>query len=248
MINLLKKRKENAKAKDAITKLNYLKSEVVKGTASEADLSYWDELLGQVEEAAAHSLKFAETAQRYRKYRDVLEIKMNYNKVPKGPESYVVISSIHGDVSLIEHHLKELRQEGDRVVVLGNFLPTGLHEDAARSFITVLMGFAKEGVVFLQGTEEQLYSEKTKNSHEVEDIFMRDLPEEWETSVFIFSDGKTNQLRELLVEKDSVNQTEKFVIGNYNGETGSDPSDYYFEEEKKAIGLPDGFATRLEIK
>lgn len=247
-MQLMKKIKARSIARDAITKLTYLKKEVVNGNASEADLAYWDESLIQLEEASILLPNYTNRAQLFQRYRDVLQIKVNYSKDSERTEPYVVISSIRGDISLLERHLKELRQEGDCVVVLGDFLPAGVSEETTRSFIKLLMGYAKEGVIFLRGKTEEGYAEKTKNSDEVEDLLIQVLPDEWETFHFVFPSEDTMPIKSLLTVDNFPNITDKFVVGNYNGEEGANPSEYYYKEEQKTIGMPDGFATRLEIK
>lgn len=238
------KLKAHLMAPEVIQKLAIMKGELENDNAGEGDLVFWERYLSELKIYADTNTKHVAAYENYNSYYKVLKGTLRGSTMLKDKcVPVVVIAPVRGDFSLVREHIEALKQDGDTVVVMGDFMKNPYDQASIQEAIAL----SQEGVVFLVGQTEEAYQALHETDTDVESLFIRRLAEDLVTGDMIIHTGNTKNsvvdMEALLTGEAFPNLTQKFIIGSHRDKTDSEK--HTLNEQKKVLGLPDKFATRL---
>lgn len=229
-------------------KWDKLKTQLTSGATTEDNLAEWQEVFAFFEKKKRHSSDYETYYQDTKNtilFLEKLFFYQNQMKNLKQTRSAVlVISRTKGDWTQFDAIVQKLKQEGDAVVVLGDFLSDKketLVDDVQRA-----LAYAREGVFFLQGERERSALE-TLEPMQQEALFLRYLPPMLENQLCIFlpeqAEASVIPFADYFTNDELPNVTSKQLIGVHH--VPASGTCYYQNEKQRVLGLADYTATRL---
>ena len=225
-----------------------LKAQLASGAATEEIMEEWQEVFVFFEKKKRLSADYETYYQETKNailFLEKLFFYQNQMKSLKQTRSAVlVISRMKGDWTQFDAVLQKLKQEGDTVVVLGDFLSDKketLVDDVHRA-----LAYAREGVFFLQGERERIALE-TLEPMQQEALFLRYLPQMLENQLCILlpeqAESSAIPFADYFTNDELPNVTAKQLIGVHH--VPDSGTCYYQNEKQRVLGLADYTATRL---
>lgn len=225
-----------------------LKAQLASGAATEDALADWQEVFAFFKKKKRISPDYETYYQETKSTILLLEKLFFYQTQMKNLKqthsAVLVISRMKGDWTQFDAILQKLKQEGDAVVVLGDFLSDKKEmqvDDARRA-----LAYAREGVFFLQGEQER-NALGTLEPMQQEALFLRYLPPMLENQLCIFLPGQDENsvipFADYFTNDELPNVTSKQLIGVHH--VPDSGTCYYQNEKQRVLGLADYTATRL---
>lgn len=233
-----------------LTKLAVLKSEYEKGSATEADLVFWDKYLDQLHQQGEHFMDAKEAETRYRFHRAMLSSQVYRKSLAKKSVACMVFSSLNGVFEEFEEKTAELKQERDVVVILGNFLDPDAKGNSFELIRKMMKLQMEESVIILKGEHEENYLLNTNldDVSKYEEVqFLNQLPKEFRTEDFSMMNGNLNlddfPLKEIL-DGEAQNMSDKMLV-YVNKEVSKEV--FQVNNDERIIALSDHVAMRLDF-
>lgn len=241
-MKLVEKMKAKFLIQDELQKLLYLSDELIEGRATRADASFWDESLDKLEGYTNHLPQFENILKKYKTRRECLMHSVRVQAMEHYTGSVFAASAIKGNFDTLRLQRSKNEQEGDIVIVMGNWMAS---EDDVDS-IQKAMDLAEEGVLFIKGKTEEAYLAK-HDDDSLESFFIQTLPTDVRTPYIIITTGDSENepmpMDEWINSKEP-NLTNKTLIVMNPAEGGESFSD----NKRQLIVLAPGEATRLALK